>query len=217
MDYFDPSSPKSSPDSVMINDIVINTQDPSDVWGVVLRVEPASLGMKRVIFLSGGRIAKFSTYGEKWHAYSPHAYAAFVSKPDNLQARMWREIEQANAEDEALVARHVFPSEGMRLFLLKLHKDAEVEPTDDYDFGIVRSMVVAAYTAQSAKEFVVSPDSFKKSGIAFSGHHCHDEPLEHCHSAWEESRNILCKTIGLSFGLGTKTTIVNVSWEDHNG
>jgi hypothetical protein len=178
-----------------------------------------------VIFITGGRIAKFSTYREKWLAYSPYAYSVFMSKAENIQARIWREIEYANSEDDALVARHVFPSEGMRLFLLTLHHEANVEPMDYYDYSIVRSMVVASYTAQSAKEFVVSPDRLKERRTALSVRHPNGkslieigkDPLEHCRSAWEEPRNILCKTIGLSFGLGTKTTIVTVSWEDHQG
>jgi hypothetical protein len=213
MDYFDPSSPKSSPDSVKCGDIVINSQDPSDVWGIVSNVRPESLGAKRAIVMQTKRIALFSTYGEKWLAYSPGAYAAFMSKPDNIQVRMWREIEQANAEDEALVASYVLPSEGMRLFLLTLHEDAKVQPTDPYDYSIARSMVVAAYTAQSAKQFVVLPDHCTKLSMRDTG----NDPLKHCRSAWEEPRNILCKTIGLSFGLGTKTTIVTVSWEENQG
>lgn len=168
--------------------------------GVVSRVEPETSGRTRVIFMTCGRIAKFSTYGAKWLAYSPQAYAAFMSRPENIQARVWREIEQENMEDERAAANYNIPPHHMLLFLLTIHQEVVMNGDDEYSRHVVRSMVVAAYTPQCAKDFALSY-----------------EHLDHSSLAWEDSRNILCKTIGVAFGFGTQRTIVSVSREDTNG
>ncbi len=194
----EPFCPKISPSTITPGDIVINHQDLSDIWGVVSRVESEHTGPNRVVFLSSGRIAKFSTYWSKWIALSPQAYSTFMSSPKHKRERMWKEVEKANAEDGVAVERNSFPCGHMRLYLLTLHKDAEPEQ-EDYEYHIVCSMVVAAYTPEFAKDLALSYGK-----------------LDDSQSAWEDRRNIIHKTIGVSTGF-SMPTIVNVARKDYNG
>ena len=180
--------------SIAVGDIVINKNNSSDVWGVIVNVDPKNK-YPRVVFLSGGRIAKFSTYDEKWVAYSPLAYATFMTTKD----RLWKEIAKANSEDEVNYthSRKADSSE-MRLFLLTLHEDVKIELEDNYEFHIVRSMVVAARTPELAKYMA-----------------CVHDQLNDSKHAWNEPRNILCKTIG--HALVNEMQIITVSREDKNG
>ena len=179
--------------SIVVGDIVINKYNSSDVWGVIVNVEPENK-YPRVVFLSGGRIAKFSTYNKKWVAYSPLAYAMFMTNKD----RLWKEIAKANSEDEVDYTHSCkADSYEMRLFLLTLHKDVKIETEDDYEFHIVRSMVVAAHTPELAKSIA-----------------CVHDQLNDSKHAWNEPRNILCKTIG--HALVNEMQIITVSREDMN-
>jgi hypothetical protein len=185
---------KSSPSDIVFGDIVINANDVYDVWGIVSKVDPEHK-QSRVVYLTGKRIAKFSTYSEKWVAYSPEEYASLMSNPIIIRDHMWKEIAMANMEDaQPQVTRDL----SLFLYLLTLPKQVQMENEDPYEHHCVRSMVVAADTSQSAKSIALTHDR-----------------LDDSQSAWEEPRNILCRTIGFTFV--TKPQIITVSREDQNG
>jgi hypothetical protein len=188
------SSIKSSPSDILFGDIIINANDVYDVWGIVSKVDPEHK-QSRVVYLTCGRITKFSTYGEKWIAYSPEEYASLMSNPIIIRDHMWKEIAMANMENDKDQVTHDI---SLFLYLLTLPKQVQIETDDIYEHHGVRSMVVAAYTSQSAKSIALTHDR-----------------LDDSQSAWKEQRNILCKTIG--FGFVNKPQIISVSREDVNG
>lgn len=186
---------KSSPYEIVSGDIIINASRVSDVWGIVVKVGEDDFSPPRIVHLSSGRIAKFSTYREKWVAYSPKEYARLMSDPIITRERMWEQIALENSLNEHSVCK---VSPGMHLYLLSLHKHVQFYTEDAYELHIVRSMIVAAYTVESAKH------------IAPTYMH-----LDDSQSAWNDQRNILCKPIGLAFV--NKPQIITVSREDQNG
>jgi hypothetical protein len=192
----DHSSPKSSSSNIEIGDIIINALIHTDIWGIIVNIEKDPIKLeKRVVYLTGGRIAKLINYGTKWLAYSPKAYAAHVTKPEIVQEKIWQEIAFANLENENTIL-NVSPYT-MRLFHLSIHPKIEFKNLNDYELHVVREMVVSAYNAKDAKAFALT-----------------HEQLDDSYDIWKDTRNICCKIIGIS--ITHKMQIITVSREDYN-